>query len=854
MRNSLLLKILIIFSFIVLGFQKTYSQDMSNVKVNELTDTQIRNFILQVEAAGLSEEQLEQVAQSKGMADGEVQKLRKRIDELKAKKTSSSGNSVEGNKTERQGRIGTGDSTSYQQPRDKRSEAEKALEELKTKIFGASLFKNSNPQFEPNLNIATPKNYIIGTGDELMLDIYGDSEVSYKLKVSPEGSITVPYVGVISVGGATIEATTSRIKNKLSTVYSGLNNGRTQVDITLSNIRSIKVILSGELVQPGTYTLPSIATVFNALYSSGGPTENGSLRDIQVIRNGKKIASLDVYDFLMRGSLTNNITLQDQDVIYVPAYLTRVELSGQVKRNALFEIKPGETFKDLLNYAGGFTENAYEARIKVIKTTGTEKRIEDLLASQFRQYEPKSGDKFTIEEILSRFENRVTINGSVYRPGDYELSPGLTVSMLIKKAAGVKEDAFLNRGYIIRLKSNLETEQLSFNIADVLAGTAPDVELKREDIIQISSLFDLRDKYIVTIQGEVREPDTFSYSQEMSLGSLIQMAGGFKVGASPNRIEIARRIKNADITSVSAVAAEVLTININPDLSLKGGDVILQPFDIVSIRKASGYEVQAQVKLEGEVIYPGVYTITNKDERISDVIKRAGGLTVFAYAEGGSLTRPGKETQEKEFAAKRQRQLAITALGTDNEQDIENWIAQEKVKVENEQKMANMRRLSEGVDDVGFKEVDLQQIVSSDLVGINLNKILHKPNSRTDLLLQDGDIINIPKTLQTVKVNGEVLRPNNVVYHKGRGFKTYVNAAGGYTQYALKKGSYIQYANGSVDATSKILFFKNYPEVKPGSEIFVPKREPREKLSAQGWVGISSAIVSMAVMIFTLVR
>ena len=633
-----------------------------------------------------------------------------------------------------------------------------------------------------------------------------------------------------------------------------MNNGRTQVDITLSNIRSIKVILSGELVQPGTYTLPSIATVFNALYSSGGPTENGSLRDIQVIRNGKKIASLDVYDFLMRGSLTNNITLQDQDVIYVPAYLTRVELSGQVKRNALFEIKPGETFKDLLNYAGGFTENAYEARIKVIKTTGTEKRIEDLLASQFRQYEPKSGDKFTIEEILSRFENRVTINGSVYRPGDYELSPGLTVSMLIKKAAGVKEDAFLNRGYIIRLKSNLETEQLSFNIADVLAGTAPDVELKREDIIQISSLFDLRDKYIVTIQGEVREPDTFSYSQDMSLGSLIQMAGGFKVGASPNRIEIARRIKNADITSVSAVAAEVLTININPDLSLKGGDVVLQPFDIVSIRKESGYKVQAQVKLEGEVIYPGVYTITNKDERISDVIKRAGGLTVFAYAEGGSLTRPGKETQEKEFAAKRQRQLAITALGTDNEQDIENWIAQEKVKVENEQKMANMRRLSEGVDDVGFKEVDLQQIVSSDLVGINLNKILHKPNSRTDLLLQDGDIINIPKTLQTVKVNGEVLRPNNVVYHKGRGFKTYVNAAGGYTQYALKKGSYIQYANGSVDATSKILFFKNYPEVKPGSEIFVPKREPREKLSAQGWVGISSAIVSMAVMIFTLVR
>src|SRR5690606_8705724 len=405
MQKNVLHTILITLFFFGLAFQTSYGQDMSNVRVSELSDVQIRQFVLQVEASGLSESQLEQVAMAKGMSSEEVQKLRERVEKLKKENPEMNVSRGANNNMPTSTRTIGQDSSFIQQPIDIRSEAEKALEELKTKIFGASLFKNANPQFQPNLEIATPKNYVIGTGDEIMIEIYGDSEASYQLKVSPEGNINIPYIGVVSVAGASIEAATSRIKSKLSSIYSGLSNGTTQVSVTLSNIRSIKVILSGEIVQPGTYTLPSIATVFNALYSSGGPSENGSLRDIRVLRNGQEIASLDVYDFLMRGSLAGNITLQDQDVIYVPTYLARVELSGQVKRPALFEVKAGETFDDLLNYAGGFTENAYQDRIKVVKNTGKERRIEDMLASQFGQYEPQSGDKFTITSILDRFEN-----------------------------------------------------------------------------------------------------------------------------------------------------------------------------------------------------------------------------------------------------------------------------------------------------------------------------------------------------------------------------------------------------------------------------------------------------------------
>jgi len=410
------------------------------------------------------------------------------------------------------------------------------------------------------------------------------------------------------------------------------------------------------------------------------------------------------------------------------------------------------------------------------------------------------------------------------------LEPGLTLKQLIIKADGLTEDAFLPRGYIQRLQADNTQELISFDVAKIMNGTAPDIALQREDIVQISSIFDLRDEYKVSIGGQVRQPGTFDYAENMTVGSVIQMAGGFKEGASPDRIEIARRARNVNVMDPAAQAAEVFTININRDLTFQDADFVLQPYDIVSIRSESGFTEQMQITLEGEVLYPGTYTVLRKNERISDVIKRAGGLTAFAYEEGASLKRPG------------------AVKDSIDDETLKETKAEEKAKY------ANLQRLSEGDGADSLELANVQEVISSDLVGIDLKKINDNPYSRYDLILEDGDIIKVPKLLQTVKVTGEVLRPNNIVYKKGKKFKSYVNGAGGFTQNARKRGAYIQYANGSVDATKKVLFFNSYPPVKPGAEIFVPKRAPREKLNAQGWVGISSAVVGMAALIFSVLK
>lgn len=826
MRKTLRLVSLLLFVFIGLSTHFSYAQDMSNIRVDELSDAQVRNFVNQVEASGLTEAQLEQVAAARGMSTGEITKLRER-----ANKLSTPQNNPIAQSSIRQDSI----SSTSGSNQDIGTEVEKALNELNSKIFGASLFQNANPQFEPNLNLATPKNYVIGTGDELMIEIYGYSEASYKLKVSPEGNINIPNIGVISVAGSTIESASTRIKNNLSSIYSGISNGTTNVNITISNIRSIKVILTGEIVKPGTYTLPSVASAFNALYASGGPTINGTMRDIRIIRNGEVISTLDVYDFLVDGSLTNNITLQDQDVIFVPPYSKRVELIGQVKRPALFELQAGETFNDLLKYAGGFTEYAYQDRIQVLKNTDKERRIEDLLSSQFNQYEPVSGDKFTISRILERFENRVTINGAVFRPGDYELSPGLTLSMLIKKADGVKEDAFLNLGYITRLQPNLQPEQVTFNVANILAGTDPDIQLKKEDKIFISSIFDTKDAYSLKIDGEVRSPGTYSYAEGRTIKDLILEAGGFKESATPLRIEVSRRMTDTDITSKDGDLAEIFQLDLNKSFTGKDANFVLNPFDMVFVRTAPGYETQKTVRIEGEVVYPGNYAISKKDERITDIIQRAGGFTPFAYIKGASLKRMG--TLSLQAAATRDDQIALQMEREESQQTLETITALQDQNT----------TLSQG---------ELQQKTNNDYVGVNFTKILEEPNDKENLLLRDGDVIFIPKELQTVNVGGDVLSPVTAVYVPSRGFKYYISQAGGFSEQALKKRSYVVYANGSVKSTKNFLGIRTYPNIEPGAEVFVPKKEYRQRqaISPQAWVGIGSTIASMAAVIFSIIN
>ncbi|MNK30661.1 Polysialic acid transport protein KpsD precursor [compost metagenome] len=815
----------IFFLFAVLVTQTVFAQsNYANVKVDELSDAQILQMIKKAESIGYNEAQLEQMAAAQGMKPDEVQKLKLRVE--KVRKQGTAKNVEPENKAASTGRENSETTDGGAVNNEKKVKDE----EIGPKIFGSELFKNGSITFEPNLRMATPKGYIIGPDDKLLIDLTGDNEASYNLAVSPDGIINLQYVGRIAVGGLSIDQATSKIRTAMGKTYPSVRSGRTNLAINLGNIRSIKVTMTGQVTKPGTYTLSSLSTVYNALYAAGGPSQNGTFRKIQVVRNNKVVSTIDVYDFLLKGIQQNNIRLQDQDVINVPVFDKRVEMQGEVKTAALFEVVAGESLQDLIGFAGGFTTQAYTAKIKTFQNTDKERRITDVAAADFGTYAPKNGDKFVVEAILDRFQNRVEILGAVFRPGVYELEKGATLKGLINKADGLAEDAFMSRGYINRLNADNTQSLISFDVAKIVAGTVQDISLQREDKVTISSLFDLRDEYKLSIQGEVRAPGTFEYADYITLGDIIQMAGGFKEGATPNRIEISRRVKNSDSLSKSAITAELFTVNINPQLKLEDNDFILKPFDIVTVRNSAGYSIQKQIKLEGEVLYPGLYTITSKDERISDLIKRAGGLTPYAYAEGASLKRPGAEK-----------------VNPKDKNAIDN-------KEEENKKLLNLKRAQEaGVKDTVKAEVE-QKLIQSDLVGISLDQILHKPRSRYDLIIEDGDVIRIPRQLQTVKVTGEVLNPNSIVYLPGKSFKQYVNGAGGFTSSALKRGAYIKYANGSVEAGSKFLFFSNYPKVKPGAEILVPKKAERERMTAQSWIGIGTAVASLGAIIVSLLR
>ncbi len=787
--------------------------DMSNIRVDELSDTQIRQLAGKLQSIGVPLSKVEQLSITKGMKPDEARKLKVRIDRLKITTAS----------TDLQGQRTVQDAPNFTDSLglsgDTLSLAEQALSELRSRIFGADIFSKNTSTFEPNLRLATPENYQIGPDDEIILDIYGYSEASYNLTVTPEGTINIPYVGVLQVGGMNIEQARTRIRSRLISIYPGISSGNTNVRIAIGNIRSIKIILTGDIVRPGTYTLPSVASVFNALYESGGPTENGSFREIEVIRGGRKIAAIDIYDFLLNGEFRNNVRLQDNDVIRVPTYKQRVEIVGEIKRPGLFELLEGESLADLLRFTGGFTERAYQLRVKVLKNTPIERKISDITSEQFSTYRPNTGDKIFVDEILDRFENRVAIEGAVFRPGQYELEPGLTLSGLIKKAEGLREDAFRNRGYITRLKDDMQTELLSFDVAKILDGQLPDISLKREDVITISSILDLKEEYYIRVEGEVRQPGRLNYAEGITLEDAILQAGGLKVSATTQRIEVARRVTNSNALSASAQTAEVFQINADKDLKSVTGGFILQPFDIVSVRPSEGYEVQRTVRVEGEVLYPGVYTLTSKDERISDIIKRAGGFTALAYAEGASLKRS---------------EVLMDSVALKKEYDA---------------RLADLKKNS-----VSTKpgEIPTADKVTSDFVGIDLPKIILNPGLPIDIFMEEGDVLNIPKQLQTVKVDGEVLSPVTVVYEDNKGFKDYISSAGGFGEKAKKKRSYIRYANGAVKSTSRFLFINSYPRVRPGSEIIVPDGAVKRPISFTELIGVSSSLITLYLLINSL--
>lgn len=789
--------LLIIFVFVSVLAKAQLPADMSNIKASQITDAQLQQFVQKAAESGMTEMQIEQEFTKRRMPSSEIEILKTRIGALK-----QNSNSVV--------------SVSTEKPREVVSNATsvlpKSVNNPSSPIFGAELFTGGSTTFAPNLNMPTPKNYILGPSDELNLDISGVNVSQQTLKVSSEGIINVRYAGPMQVNGITVEEATNKIISKLKQYYPAISTGQTKVSITLGNIRTNRIIIIGAVTKPGTYDLPSLASLFNALYVSGGPAENGSFRNIELIRNNRKIAIIDVYDFLLKGDLKNNSRLENNDVIRIPFAEKKITLSGEVNRQGIFELKGNETLANAINFAGGYTVNAYKARITGIKITDFDKRVIDISKDAINSLQPENGDKFLIGSIVDRFENRVIIEGSVFKPGTYALENGMTLAQLIDKAAGLKEDAYTKRIIITRKKEDLVKEYVTVSYNPV-SQIDSSIKLIKEDIVQISSIFDIRDQFTVTINGAVRKPSTYNFEDSLSLKTLILQAGGFADNATGNGIEISRRKRDVNPNDPASNIAEIIIINDKKELSNNTLDFQLKPFDIVSVKIDPNYKSQINVAIQGEVLIPGIFTLQSREERISSLIKRAGGILYTANVSGAKL--------------KRKNDLY----------DVDLKVVQKIA--------ASSAKDSSGV------VLETEQKPFYDIT-IDLPKILTNPGSKEDILLVEGDYVFIPIIDNMVSVSGEVFKPLSISYDANKTLKSYLYDAGGVTNSANKKRTFVIYPNGKAGKIKHpFLFFRKYPKVTAGTKIFVPK-EPEKKAADVARVGAIISAVSSLIAAFAL--
>ena len=795
--------LLILFSLInfnIFSQELLNSKNISQIKVESLSDAEILKFQQQLKATGLSIEDAEKLALSKGMPPMEVAKLKVRLENMNTGIGNSNSNNVTNSPIIR----------SYVPINDQTSVSDKSIN---NKIFGSELFATNSLSFEPNLQLATPLNYILGPGDAILINLYGLQEVSFSQTVSPEGTIYISSVGLIKVAGFSIEQATALIKSRMSQIgYKSLRGGSTKLSISLIKIRSIHITILGA-VKSGSYTISSLSTLFNALYISGGPSQNRSFRTIELIRDNKLYKYIDLYKFLLTGDESDNVSLKDNDIIRLPVYEKRVEIEGEVKRPGIFELLPNENLSDLLKYTSGFSDSAFRESIKVIQLTKKEKRVKDINEDAFSLYIPNSGDYFDISKILDRFENRVTISGAVFRPGTFEITPNLTIGKLIKRADGLKEDAFTKRGQLFRLKEDNSTEIISFDVVKAMTGGTDDLKLQREDSVIISSLFDLKDSYNISIQGEVRKPGSFPFNDGITLKDLILQAGGFTYAAYPQRIEIARLIKRDTLISSDSRLSEIINVQNLNDLSLNNKNIDLQPYDIITVRRMPGYLQLESVIISGQVQFPGSYVLSNRSEKASDLLKRAGGFSPEAYPNGAYLKR-------------------------------------NNIKVQNNLKVSTIQK------QLKDSSVDIIRSVERpfDLIPIDLNNILANNNSENNLILKPGDELFIPRNDQEIKISGEVYFPTQSPFKVKKSLKDYVNDAGGFTESARKKKVYILYNNGKAVASKYFLFFHKYPIVNPGAEIIVPRNIQKRKLSTAETIGITSAMASLAGIVIAIIQ
>ena len=825
-------KLLLVFTIAIFSSNFIHAQnasslsDLSKVNVDDLSEDQIAEYLKKAQSSGLSEQQLLILAKQRGMSDAQIQKLRTRINSLgmNSGKDQSSADGIsrmrEENQLTQQLDLNTNIFDGLVQV-DSAQIYKKWLKDQELKIFGSEIFNNSEINFEPSVNTPTPRNYQIGSGDEIIIDVWGASEQSYALTVSPEGSIKVTNLGPIYVNGMTVDEASSKVKSRLSKIYAGLLDRQGQApntffQLTLGNIRSVNVNVIGDVLNPGTYTLSSFSTVFNALYYAGGPGKNGSMRNIELIRNNKVVGKLDVYEYLLKGKLTSNLKLEDQDVILVKSYENRVTILGEVKRPAIYELVDGENMGSLLSYSGGFTENAYRASLQIKRNGKKEKEVVTVNATEFQNTELKNGDNIFVNKILDRFTNRVRIEGAVNMPGEFELKDGMTVKQLIAAAEGLRGDAFMERVLIIRLNDDYTITNVSFNVGDLLKGNIADIPLQKEDLIKVSSIFDLGEDKTLTIKGEVLKSGDFPYIANMTVEDLILLSGGLKESASEKVIEVARRPTKVDqVTSVVSEAFE-FAISSGMGLSNDASTFLLEPFDIVTIRKSPGYTEQITVEVEGEVKYPGSFALKIRDEKISDLIARAGGITAYGYPKGALLIR------RTEF---------YDGAGSDNKAAI----SQKKEALKSFQEMDTL--------------VDKLEIKQFETVGIDLEKILANPGSKYDLHLKEGDILSIPQKLETVRIKGEVLYPLTIKYGDQLSFKDYIDASGGINDNARIGKSFVIYPNGTAAKTKRFFWIKDYPDIEPGSEIVIPRRPTRNRMSIQEILALTTTLTTITLLV-----
>jgi protein involved in polysaccharide export with SLBB domain len=782
------------------------AQDLSQTNIDDISDNQLVSLYNKAIEAGVNESDIYKILAQKGLPPAEIVKLRERLQNLSPDKKSVQKNDLSIEK----------DSNDLGHLYD--TTREKLLLQKFTpdkSIFGSELFTTNSLVFEPNLHIPAPAGYILGPDDEIVVSVYGYSEKKYNLTVNETGEIYIPNVGPIYVSGLSIEQATDKIKSKLaSTIYTAINSGKTKVQVTLGKIKSIRVTVIGQAKKPGTYTVSSLTTLYNILYLCGGPTAMGSYRNIEVIRGNQPKRTADLYDFLVNGNQKDNILLQEGDVVRIPYYKNRVILSGNIKRPGKFEMLDNETFNDLLNFSGGFTDNAYRGAVTVVRQTDTEKKIIDVNANEYDSFKTNGSDSFIVRKLQDEFGNRIIISGSVLRPGSYQLTPELTVNSLIEKAGGLKRDAYTKRISIFRYLKNKMPTMMS---VDLDSSGKSDVFLVKDDSVAVHSIFEFQDSNYVSIEGNVRKPGNIPWRENLTLRDVLLATGGISEFGDSSTIEVSRRIKNANVDKANHTESRIFNLNLTAQT--KGEDVILQPYDLIIVKALPGYSAQRTVLVLGEVKSPGRYGLQRSGDRISDVLKRVGGFKASADSSSITIRRSIKSNltvaeREKLF----QRILNI-----------------------NPDSLSLHPRLKDEL----YK--------SYDLISVDLTRALSNPNNSENLVLEDGDVLTIDRSSNLVKISGEVYYPTIIPYKDNKNLKYYINQAGNFTPYARKTGALVIHPDGKAATVKHFLWFKFYPSVTARSEIFVPQKVKtnRARLGTGELALIVSALGILANVIIT---